>query len=150
MEVFRISSEKYAKALKASGAANRWNYDNQFVLYTGCSRSLATLELVVHRASIQSDFKYKIMVISISDDDHIYSQLKKGELPKDWRQSTAYPVLQKAGANWYQNDQSLVLKVPSVIIPLEYNYIINTRHPDFKKNVKLVRLEDYFWDKRLF
>lgn len=150
MEVFRISSEKYAKALTASGAANRWNYDNQFVLYTGNSRSLATLELVVHRASIQSDFKYKIMVISIADEDHLYTQVKKEDLPKNWRQLTAYPVLQKAGSKWYKNDESLVLKVPSVIIPLEYNYIINTRHVDFKENVKLVRLEDYFWDKRLF
>ncbi|MEZ5007391.1 MAG: RES family NAD+ phosphorylase [Chitinophagales bacterium] len=150
MEVFRISSEKYAKALTASGAANRWNYDHQFVLYTGSSRSLATLELVVHRASIQADFQYKIMVISIADNDSLYTQLKIDDLPKDWRQATAYAALQKAGAKWYQSDESLVLKVPSVIIPLEYNYIINTSHPDFKSNVKLVRLEDYFWDKRLF
>lgn len=150
MEVFRISSEKYAKGLTASGAANRWIYDHQFVLYTGSSRSLATLELVVHRSSIQTGLKYKIMVISIADDDKLYTQLKMDDLPEDWRQATAYATLQKAGSQWYQSDASLVLKVPSVIIPLEFNYIINTSHPDFKDNVQLVRLEDYFWDQRLF
>ena len=31
----------------------------------------------------------------------------------------------------------------------EYNYIINSTHPEFKNKVKLAWQEDYFWDKRL-
>lgn len=48
MELFRISREKYSHALRASGAENRWNKQDEFVLYTGSSCSLSTLELVVH------------------------------------------------------------------------------------------------------
>jgi hypothetical protein len=33
--------------------------------------------------------------------------------------------------------------------PKEFNYIINTRHPDCPENVSLVRQEDYVWDERL-
>lgn len=62
----------------------------------------------------------------------------------------AYPDLQKIGSNWYQNKESLVLKVPSAVIPKEYNYVINTNHFEFATKVSLVRTEDYFWDERLF
>ena len=149
MEVYRISRDIYAEALKASGVASRWNMDEQYVFYTSHSRSLATVELVVHRAAIQPAFKYKVMVISIPDDEKLFHQIKISDLPADWRTTNAYPTLQKIGSNWYKNKTSLVLKVPSVIIPNEYNYVINNRHPDFKEHIKLVRLENYYWDERL-
>lgn len=57
--------------------------------------------------------------------------------------------MQTIGSDWYQARTSLILKVPSAVIPLEYNYIINTEHPDFSDKVSLVRIEDYFWDSRL-
>lgn len=150
MEVFRISGEKYAGVLTSSGKSSRWNLDNEFVLYTGSSRSLSTLELVVHLSSTIPIINYKVMIISIADDDGLYNQIMQAHLPNDWRSKNAYPMLQKMGSNWYNSNQSLVLKVPSAIIPKEYNYIINTRHPDFNVNIRLVRLEDYFWDERLF
>lgn len=90
------------------------------------------------------------MVISIAGRDELFTTKKTSNLPANWRSVNAYPDLQDIGSEWYQNNQSLVLVVPSVIIPLELNYIINTRHPDFNEdNVRLVRTEDYFWDERL-
>lgn len=148
MEVFRISREKYANELTASGVANRWNHDQQWVIYAGGSRSLAALELVVHRAAVQHDFNYKVMVISLPDDQSLYKSIDERELPTNWRTMDAYSKLQEFGSIWYENQSSLVLKVPSAIIPMESNYIINTKHPAFDQ-VILVRSEDYFWDNRL-
>ena len=62
---------------------------------------------------------------------------------------STYSDLQKRGSDWYTNKKSLVLKVPSAVIPQEYNYIINAAHQDYKDKVSLVRTEDYFWDDRL-
>lgn len=90
------------------------------------------------------------MVISIADDEHLYKYIRLKELPINWRSMAAYGQLQQLGSNWYSNKESLVLKVPSAIIPYEYNYVINTIHPDFLKKVSLVRNEDYFWDSRLY
>ena len=89
------------------------------------------------------------MVISIADDEHLYKDIRLKELPINWRSMAAYGQLQQLGSNWYYNKESLVLKVPSAIVPYEYNYVINTTHPDFLKEVSLVRNEDYFWDNRL-
>ncbi len=149
MEVFRIVRAKFANKLVASGVANRWNFNKQYVLYTSSSRSLSTLELVAHRASIAPTFTYKMMVIKINDLGKICTTLSAEELPKNWRTIEAYPVLQKIGGQWYDELTSLILKVPSVIIPKEFNYIINTAHPDFDKKVKLADVEEYFWDDRL-
>lgn len=149
MEVFRISAEKYASKLTASRSANRWNKQKQFVIYTAASRSLAALELAVHRAAIRPSIIYKVMIIYLPDDEALYQQIAIKELPKIWRTMSAYPTLQNIGAAWYEKKESLILKIPSVIIPHEYNYIINTTHDNFSK-VKLINVEDYFWDRRLF
>ncbi len=150
MEVFRISRTQYAHYLIASGAANRWNYENEYVIYTAGSRSLATLEMVVHRSAIQPNNAYTVVVIHISDEEALFSNLQQKDLPQPWRQENAYPLLQQLGSHWYQNKSSLVLRIPSAVIPNEYNYIINTAHPDFQeKNIKIVNRESYFWDDRL-
>ena len=150
MEVFRISLEKYALKLTASGAAGRWNQEGQFVLYTGSSRSLSSLELVVHRSSILTNTPYLVMVISISDDRKLYNEIKEADLPENWRFVTSYSKLQSIGIDWYNKKSSLILKVPSPIIPQESNYIINTEHKDFNDlNVLLTGNENFFWDKRL-
>ncbi|MBS1501465.1 MAG: RES domain-containing protein [Bacteroidetes bacterium] len=149
MEVFRIAKESFSKKLLASGSANRWNFDDQFVIYAGGSRSLSTLELTVHKGSVSPLSKYRVMVISITDEEHLYEQVKQADMPSNWRSMLAYPELQKLGSEWYLSNRSLVLKVPSAVIPMEYNYIINARHPDFDSMISLTRSEDYFWDERL-
>ncbi|MEX8548994.1 MAG: RES family NAD+ phosphorylase [Mucilaginibacter sp.] len=149
MEVYRIAEENFSNELTASGLANRWNNDNQFVLYTGSSRSLATLELVVARKSINPKSNYRVMIISIADEEELFTAVLKNNLPEDWRSTNSYSQLQQIGSDWYKSSQSLVLKVPSAVISQEYNYLINTKHPDFATKVSLVRTENYFWDERL-
>lgn len=148
MEVFRISAEKHSGALNASGKEARWNKDNQYVLYTGEVRSLSALELVVHK-SIDTAIKYKVMVISVADNEDLITRVQMKDLPANWRFTSVYPRLQNIGSDWYINNKSLLLQVPSVIIPQEFNYIINIRHPDFASSVLLVRTEDFIWDDRL-
>lgn len=149
MEVFRICKEEYAGRLTASGSANRWNVKGQQVIYAGSSRSLATLEMVVHKGAIELSSAYQMMVVSIADEDYLIKQVQLKSLPRDWRTLAGYPALQKIGSNWYSAQETLILKVPSAVIVHEYNYIINIEHPDFSNNVHLVRAEDYFWDTRL-
>jgi len=149
MEVFRIVKESFSKELSASGSANRWNKSDQYIIYAGSSRSLSTLELVVHRNNIKAAFNYCVMIISVADEEPLFTTVFQKDLPENWRSVAAYAILQQIGSNWYQSQKSLVLRVPSVIIPQEYNYLINARHTEFESKVKLVRTESYFWDERL-
>ncbi len=92
---------------------------------------------------------YKVMIVSVADDEDLYRHIRIKDLPDNWRSMAGRSVLGDIGGKWYDKQESLVLKVPSVVIPTEYNYIINTRHPLFASKVHLVRTEDYFWDARL-
>jgi RES domain-containing protein len=149
MEVFRICQEAFSSQLNSSGAASRWNLRGEHVLYAGSSRSLATLELIVHKNSIVVPGLYKVMIISVADDENFRKQIDLKDLPTNWRSFEAYSKLQAIGSKWYNSHETLALKVPSAVIPQEYNYVINTQHPDFKKNVELISTENYLIDTRL-
>lgn len=149
MEIFRICQKSFSDKLRVSGNPNRWNKEGQKVIYCASSRSLATLELIVHKNSVVPHLPYTVMVISVSDNDDLVKQVKIRSLPENWRSMAAYSSLQKIGSDWYRAGESLMLKIPSVVISHEYNYMINTEHPSFHDHVALVRREEYFWDGRL-
>jgi RES domain-containing protein len=150
MEVFRISNVKHSHNLYASGRASRWNRTGEYVVYASTSRSLSTLELLVRAEILNPDARYQVMVLSLADEENLTETVRTKDLPSNWRLHAAYTQLQAIGSNWYRSRSSLLLKVPSAIIPMEFNYVMNTGHPDFKAKVRLVRREDYFWDGRLF
>jgi RES domain-containing protein len=52
------------------------------------------------------------------------------------------------GDNWTKSKQNLILKIPSVIIPSEYNYLFNPVHKDIKK-ISIIKKEKFEFDKRL-
>jgi RES domain-containing protein len=72
-----------------------------------------------------------------------------GALPKDWRQEPPPPSLQQLGDDWVKSGASVILAVPSVVIPRELNYLINPRHPGFAK-LKIEKPADFAFDQRLF
>ena len=148
MEVFKICREKYSHSLNASGVSNRWNKKDEFVIYTGSSRSLSTLEMLAHKSYINISSQYKLLIISITDESLI-KVTDINNLPENWKSIEAYVELQEIGSKWYHSNESLVLKVPSAIIPQEYNYIINTRHPKFVTHIILQDVVDFAWDNRL-
>jgi RES domain-containing protein len=149
MELYRISEDRYSLSLQASGVANRWNDPGQFVVYLSTSRSLATLELIVHRGRLVRSKHFHVMVISVAAEESLVRQVLLKDLPPNWKQIAGHTSTRNIGAAWYQAQESLLLKVPSAVIDHEYNYLVNTRHPLFQEKLSLVRKEPYFWDERL-
>ena len=146
MLVFRITHKKYAETLSVSGLSGRWNSNGKLVLYTAENISLALLENMIYRVGTGFNADYKIMVIEVPDKS--FEAISKEKLPKNWRNIESYPALQKMGDSWYDSQESLCLKVPSSVLPENFNFIINTIHPDFKK-VKLIDVLPYVPDERL-
>ncbi|HYU45796.1 MAG TPA: RES family NAD+ phosphorylase, partial [Terriglobales bacterium] len=81
-------------------------------------------------------------------DDELVSAIELDELPKDWRKSPVPPSVQLLGDDWVRKGKSAVLRVPSVIIPSEYNYVLNVAHPQFGK-IKIREAESFGFDPRL-
>lgn len=146
MKVFRITTDKWSKSLTASGYPARWSSKGQFMIYAAESRSLACLENLVHRSGEGSNDLFKVMVIEIPDLLHI-EEIDGLTLKKDWHTIDNYNYCQSFGSSWLNGLKSAVLKVPSVIIKKEHNYLINPNHPDFNK-IKLTGNEDFDFDRR--
>lgn len=148
MDLYRIVRDKYADSLNASGRANRWNSEKQYVIYASSSKSLATLELVAHRNVIMEGVAYKMIVIRIPDDPDIIQTIPLKKLPVQWDLLKNRFVTQKMGSLWYLNKTKPVCKIPSAIIKEEYNYMLNTMHAAFSE-IKIKSVSDFEWDQRL-
>jgi RES domain-containing protein len=147
MIVYRIAKEEYSKQLKASGYAARWNGKGVYVIYAAQNRSLACLESLVHRSGEGNNALYKVMLIKIPDTLKI-EVIEETDLKKGWQKIEHFNYTQSIALDWLTNFKTAVLKVPSVIIKNEFNYILNPQHQDFKK-IKLVGVEDFIFDTRI-
>ncbi|MGV3503573.1 MAG: RES family NAD+ phosphorylase [Adhaeribacter sp.] len=147
MEVYRICLAEYANDLFASGFRGRWNVKGSFVIYTAGSRALACLENVVHRSGEGLQSIFKVLVIHVPEGLP-REQIKTSQLPADWHKTRNYPLCQPIGEAWYHRGASAILEVPSSIVPNESNFILNTRHPDFK-SIRIIRREDFNFDPRI-
>ena len=147
MEVFRITLTEYANELYASGRSNRWNYKGEKVIYAAGSRSLACLENVVHSSGVALNQHFTVMVIYIPDKCAVES-IGIDQLPKDWNKKARPRTCQSLGSRWIKANASLLLQVPSSIIPDEKNYLINPAHKDFTK-VKIIDRQSFYFDQRI-
>jgi RES domain-containing protein len=147
MIVYRITLEKWADKLHASGYPARWNSRGSFVIYTSGSRALACLENVVHRSGEGLNKLFKVMKVEIPDTLEI-EKVNPSGLQKNWQDFTSFPYTQEIGDNWINRKSTIVLEVPSAIIPGESNFLINQNHADFSK-VILQSTEDFIFDPRL-
>lgn len=151
MIVYRISKAKYASSLNASGIYGRWNSEGKKVIYTGGSAALSSLEVAVHRsgASLTSG-DYFIAKIKIPDKVLI-EEVQLTELTNinpEWIKPTNCLMTQHWGDIWLASLTSAVLKVPSAIIPMEFNYLLNVEHPDFSL-ILIDSIAPFSFDPRL-
>ncbi|GAB4053055.1 RES family NAD+ phosphorylase [Spirosoma litoris] len=147
MFVYRITKATYADRLVASGGAARWNSRGQFVIYTAATRALACLENVVHRSGEGLLDNFRVMVIEIPDTLSVVT-IAPENLPDNWFDFQQYDACQRIGNDWLRMGQSAVLRVPSAIIPNEWNFLISPSHPDFSR-IQLVRTEAFAFDPRI-
>jgi RES domain-containing protein len=102
------------------------------MVYVSSSLSLATLELLVHLEDL-TVIRDLYVVISVKFADSLMKEASTNLLPVAWNNPQIAPSTQLLGDRWITSGASAVLKVPSVVTPGEYNYLINPLHPDFSR-----------------
>jgi len=151
MIVFRLSKQKFASDLSGKGAeksGGRWNSQGTALVYTSESRALCTTEIAVHTPLGNLPLDYQLISIEIPGYIQIM-ELAAEELPLKWKSIPHSHSTQVIGDNFVSEGKFLVLKVPSVVVPGEYNYLLNPNHPEFNK-VKIKSIEPFNFDERLF
>jgi len=87
------------------------------------------------------------MIIEIPDALKIKT-IDTSLLHNNWKDYHNIILTQKIGDEWISDMETAVLKVPSSIIDMEYNYLINPLHPDFKR-IRLLQTEPFVFDERI-
>lgn len=124
----------------------RWNSPGTRVGYASDSIALATLEVLAHLQSTAILQSYVLAAIDFPED--LVEVLDPAFLPRGWRRYPSPPENQAVGDRWVTEGRSLVLRVPSAIIPSAANFLINPQHPRFGR-VVIRRPERFVFDPRL-
>jgi RES domain-containing protein len=108
---------------KPEAAEARWNSLGVQVAYTAESLALAAMEMLSYWGRYRSLKGYQIFTIAIQDED---VEVIAGEVD-----ASNYSVTRPFGDAWAREGRSLALRVPSVVLPLSFNYLINPNHSRF-------------------
>jgi RES domain-containing protein len=112
----------------AKKSGGRWNSVGIAVVYTSSTLSLALVEVLVH---LPSGILPAYSAVRVDFDESMVTAVHPAELPANWRDHPPPPETRAIGDFWVAEASSLVLRVPSVVVPNEFNYVLNPSHPAF-------------------
>jgi RES domain-containing protein len=136
LKAWRICNKNYATtAFSGEGAyryAGRWNSVGVRLVYLGATPSITVLEALVHVASLSDLDILEYVLIPVEFEEALVEELVD-PLPSDWAEYPAPLSTAAIGDAWIASNRSVLLKVPSAVVSLENNYLLNPGHPDFSK-----------------
>lgn len=151
MELFRIARPPYHRDLSGRGAqlvGGRWNNIGVAVVYLASSRALAALEVLAHtplKYLGQTDLRIITLETSL---EGMISAISDNDLPPKWYEPVPDPYLAKMGDDFVAELSTPLLRVPSALMPWEYNYLLNPAHPKAKE-MKIIDEQRWKPDPRL-
>lgn len=131
---FRLTKTKHvSSAFDGEGArlyGGRWNSPGTRMVYVAESRSLATLEILVHVEDISTIIEqYSILQVSFANE--LVKCIDESDLPAGWSSPEPLALTQIFGDEWVKKNESVILSVPSAVTSEERNFLINPAHPKF-------------------
>jgi RES domain-containing protein len=149
MILYRIAKCNYAADLSGAGArlyGGRWNSIGQPMVYLASSPSLAVLEVLVHLPPSIFPANFCLAEFDIPESSILTAD--NASLPDDWQDISPPVALKRLGDAFLKQNKYLLMKVPSVIVPQEFNYLLNPLHADATK-IKLLEKKPFSFDARL-
>ena len=151
MRVWRICRKPYVDtALDGIGGmytSGRWHSKGNPIIYTASSAALAALAVLVHVDPLTAPADLRLLAIELPDDLSI-EVIEPITLPEGWHSVPAPAALQTIGSSWLTSGRTAALNVPSAVIKVERNFLLNPRHPEVQR-VRILSDEAFSFDTRL-
>lgn len=151
MRVWRICRKPYVESTLAgiggTYTSGRWHSKGHPIVYTASSAALAALEVLVHVDPLTAPADLRLLTIELPDDLST-EFLETDTLPNDWHSVPAPAALQTLGSSWLMSRRTAALNVPSAVIKVERNVLLNPRHPEVER-LRLLSEETFSFDPRL-
>ena len=141
MRVIRLTKRAHADALDGKGAAitgGRWDSAGNSVIYAASCGALAAFEYLAH--ADKAVFPATLVFLTIEVPD---LQIERVHTPP-----ADVAASRQIGDEWLASKSTILLEVPSVLIPKQKNYLLNPAHPLFGA-VRIIETNPFAFDSRL-
>lgn len=146
MFLWRISNHDTLDGRGGLLASARWHTRGRPIVYLAATPAGALVEALVHLElkPDQMPKSYRLLKVEAPDD---LPKMYFSALSEDWLHNET--VSRTLGDEWLALGQSVLLEVPSAILPETFNVLLNPVHADAGR-VRVLWHEAYPFDERLF
>lgn len=151
VRIYRIVHRKYAD-LPFSGegglyTAGRWSHKGRLISYASDSLALAAFEQLVrlHSMTRLRELVYVTATLSL----HHVQSASIETLPDDWDAIPPTDASRRYGDEWLDTVSAIALRVPSVILPRSYNFVLNPVHPEYDTELLVDEAKPLTIDQRI-
>jgi RES domain-containing protein len=146
--LWRVSNYPTPDGTGGLYVSGRWHTKGHPVLYCTWNPSTALLEILVHMEIDSEDRPERFQVLKIEGPDTLsIEKIELHALPANWAEDIA--STQSVGDRWLSERPSLLLEVPSALVPETWNVLINPLHPEASL-LKITKTYEHAFDTRLF
>lgn len=124
MDIWRISNHADLNGKGGLLAAQRWNHQGDPIVYCCEHPALSMLEIIVNADLSLLPAAYQLLRVHVPDS----VSRAEATLPDSWRDNIT--GTQDYWRNFCAKSSACLLKVPSVVMPYAWNWLINPRHAD--------------------
>ena len=150
--IYRLTKARYADtAFSGEGSIRydgRWHRRGIRIVYASDAPASALLEVIAHtEAHNRLQHDYVLFEVRLDPDEHLLT-VGSDMLPDDWRAVPWPTSTQEIGMFWHEEQASVVLNVPSAVVPRQRNVLVNVAHPRFNE-LQIQEPEPFEIDSRL-
>jgi RES domain-containing protein len=146
--LWRVSNYPALVGVGGPHVSGRWHTKGHPVVYCTLNPATALLEILVHLEIDAEDRPERFQVLRIEGPDTLsIREIERNALPSNWIEDIAFT--QNLGDGWLSETSSLLLKVPSVLVPETWNVLVNPQHTEANL-LKATMTYEHPFDARLF
>ena len=144
MRLWRISKHPGLTGAGGTFSSGRWHTMPKPVIYAAEHPALAMVEVMAGMRIKPSQFPRSLRLIAIDVEGG--STPCEPELPTGWQANE--PMTQCVGDAWIRHRTTLLMRVPSAVLPHAFNYLINPHHADAGRCLAEVDTGPFWFDAR--
>jgi RES domain-containing protein len=146
--LWRISNYEALDGTGGLYVSGRWHTRGRPVVYCTFNPATALLETLVHMEIDSEDRPERFQALRIEGPDALsLEKIEPATLPPNWAENMA--ITQSIGDRWLSEARSLLLQVPSVLVPETWNLLVNPQHAEAPL-LKITATYEHAFDARLF
>ena len=147
MILWRISKHSTLDGGGGLSTAARWHTQGRAIVYLAESPAGALLEVLVHLELPPNAYPGHYGLLKSEAPESVSVRtVEASRLSPNWFRDMI--ATRTIGDEWLASKATLLLRVPSAIVPETFNVLLNPEHPDAGR-IRILWHEEYPWDSRL-